>query len=67
MKVYTIATLVHTFLYFRTQIIQQTRRTLKEEPDIHARLMSVYPQGTFSMFIYIFVMLIALLDNRISS
>jgi hypothetical protein len=38
------ATLVHAFLYFRKQIWVQARRSLKEQPDIHARLMSRYRQ-----------------------
>ena len=38
------ATLVHAFLYFRKQIWVQARRSLHEQPDIHARLMSRYPQ-----------------------
>ncbi|KAJ7715381.1 small oligopeptide transporter [Mycena metata] len=38
------ATLMHAFLYFRKQIWVQSRRALHEQPDIHARLMSVYPQ-----------------------
>lgn len=38
------ATIVHTFLYFRKQIWVQARRSLHEQPDIHARLMSRYPQ-----------------------
>lgn len=38
------ATLVHTLLYFRKQIWVQARRSLKEQPDIHARLMSKYRQ-----------------------
>lgn len=38
------ATLMHTFLYFRKQIWVQARRSMHEQPDIHARLMSVYPQ-----------------------
>lgn len=38
------ATLVHTFLYFRKQIWVQARRSLSEQPDIHARLMTKYPQ-----------------------
>jgi OPT family small oligopeptide transporter len=38
------ATLMHAFLYFRKQIWVQARRALHEQPDIHARLMSVYPQ-----------------------
>ncbi|KAI0052774.1 small oligopeptide transporter [Auriscalpium vulgare] len=38
------ATLTHTFLYYRKQIWTQARRSLSEQPDIHARLMAVYPQ-----------------------
>lgn len=38
------ATLMHTFLYFRKQIWVQSRRSMHEQPDIHARLMSKYPQ-----------------------
>ena len=38
------ATIVHTFLYFRKQIWTQARRAMHEQPDIHARLMSKYPQ-----------------------
>ncbi|KAH9944677.1 OPT oligopeptide transporter [Amylocystis lapponica] len=38
------STLVHTILYFRKQIWTQSRRSMSEQPDIHARLMSVYTQ-----------------------
>ncbi|KIP02879.1 hypothetical protein PHLGIDRAFT_130482 [Phlebiopsis gigantea 11061_1 CR5-6] len=38
------ATIVHVFLYYRKQIMIQARRSLAEQPDIHARLMSQYPQ-----------------------
>jgi len=38
------ATIVHTVLFFRKQIWLQSRRSLKEQPDVHARLMSVYPE-----------------------
>ncbi len=38
------STLVHSFLYFRKQIWVQSRRSLSEQPDIHARLMSRYKQ-----------------------
>lgn len=38
------ATIMHTILYFRKQIWVQSRRSLSEQPDIHARLMSKYPQ-----------------------
>jgi len=36
------AILVHTFLYFRKQIWVQARKSLNEQPDIHARLMARY-------------------------
>ncbi|KAG6856129.1 hypothetical protein H0H87_007188, partial [Tephrocybe sp. NHM501043] len=39
------ATLTHAFLFFRKQIWTQARRAMKEQPDIHARLMSRYPQA----------------------
>ncbi|KAH9840538.1 OPT oligopeptide transporter protein-domain-containing protein [Rhodofomes roseus] len=38
------STIVHTVLYFRRQIWVQSRRSLSEQPDIHARLMNRYPQ-----------------------
>ncbi|KAI0331596.1 OPT oligopeptide transporter [Cubamyces sp. BRFM 1775] len=38
------ATIMHTILYFRKQIWVQSRRSLSEQPDVHARLMSKYPQ-----------------------
>ncbi|KAI1791295.1 OPT oligopeptide transporter [Ganoderma leucocontextum] len=38
------STLMHTILYFRKQIWVQSRRSMSEQPDIHARLMSRYPQ-----------------------
>ncbi|KAL0573516.1 hypothetical protein V5O48_008437, partial [Marasmius crinis-equi] len=38
------ATLSHCFLYYRKQIWRQARRSLREQPDIHARLMSQYLQ-----------------------
>jgi hypothetical protein len=38
------ATLMHTALYFRKQIWVQARRSLSEQPDIHAKLMSKYRQ-----------------------
>ena len=38
------ATLSHTYLYYRKQIWNQARRPLSEQPDIHARLMSVYKE-----------------------
>ena len=38
------ATIVHTVLYFRRQIWTYTRRSLNEQEDIHARLMSKYKQ-----------------------
>ncbi|KZP16460.1 small oligopeptide transporter [Athelia psychrophila] len=38
------ATFVHALLFFRKQIWTQSRRSIDEHPDIHARLMSKYKQ-----------------------
>ncbi|KAI0342190.1 OPT oligopeptide transporter [Trametopsis cervina] len=38
------STIVHTFIYYRKQIWTQARRSIHEQADIHARLMSKYPQ-----------------------
>jgi hypothetical protein len=38
------ATLTHTFLYYRKHLVIHARRSLSEQPDIHARLMSVYKE-----------------------
>ena len=38
------ATVTHTLLYYGKQIRNQARRSLSEQPDIHARLMSVYEE-----------------------
>lgn len=37
------ATITHTILYFRKQIWAQSRKSLSEQEDIHARLMARYP------------------------
>lgn len=49
------STLVHAFLYFRKQIWVQARRSLHEQPDIHARLMSRYRQVPHWWYIIIFL------------
>jgi OPT family small oligopeptide transporter len=49
------ATVVHTLLYYRRQIMTQARRSLKEQPDIHARLMSQYTQVPHWWYSIIFV------------
>ncbi|KAG6914552.1 hypothetical protein DXG01_016661 [Tephrocybe rancida] len=54
------ATLVHTFLYFRKQIWVQSRRTLSQQPDIHARLMSRYPQVPEWWYLTIFLSMFAI-------
>jgi len=38
------AIVMHIFLYYRKQIGVQARRSMSEQPDIHARLMSVYKE-----------------------
>ncbi|KAF9042221.1 small oligopeptide transporter [Panaeolus papilionaceus] len=54
------ATLMHAFLYFRKQIWVQARRSLHEQPDIHARLMSRYPQVPEWWYAVIFLSMFAL-------
>ncbi|KAK7019514.1 OPT oligopeptide transporter [Favolaschia claudopus] len=49
------ATITHAFLFFRKQIWTQARRAMHEQPDIHARLMSVYPQVPEWWYATIFV------------
>ncbi|KAI0809297.1 OPT oligopeptide transporter protein-domain-containing protein [Irpex lacteus] len=53
------ATIVHVFLYYRKQIMIQARRSLAEQPDIHARLMSHYPQVPEWWYLCIFVLMFA--------
>ena len=48
------ATIMHTILYFRKQIWIQSRRSLNEQPDIHARLMSRYRQVPTWWYLCIF-------------
>ncbi|KAJ7160554.1 small oligopeptide transporter, partial [Mycena crocata] len=54
------ATLMHAFLYFRKQIWVQSRRALHEQPDIHARLMSRYPQVPEWWYIILFLSMFVL-------
>jgi len=49
------ATLMHCFLYFRKQIWVQARRSMDEQPDIHARLMARYPQVPEWWYLIIFL------------
>lgn len=50
------ATLTHAFLYFRKQIWKQARRSMNEQPDIHARLMARYRQVPEWWYLCIFRM-----------
>ncbi|KAI6095502.1 OPT oligopeptide transporter protein-domain-containing protein [Pisolithus croceorrhizus] len=54
------ATLTPTFLHFDKQIMMQVWRSLGEQPDIHARLMSVYPQVPDWWYLVLFVIMCAL-------
>ncbi|KAF7355477.1 OPT oligopeptide transporter [Mycena sanguinolenta] len=49
------ATITHAFLFFRKQIWTQSRRAMHEQPDIHARLMAVYPQVPEWWYLIIFI------------
>jgi len=51
------ATITHTFLYYRKQIWVQARRSLQEQPDIHARLMSKYPQVPDWWYMVVFLIM----------
>ncbi|KAG1903462.1 OPT oligopeptide transporter protein-domain-containing protein [Suillus fuscotomentosus] len=51
------ATLMHAFLFFRKQIWVQSRRSMHEQPDIHARLMSKYKQVPEWWYMIIFVLM----------
>ena len=50
---------MHVFLYYRKQIVTQARRSLAEQPDIHARLMSQYPQVPEWWYLCIFLSMFA--------
>ncbi|KAF5343654.1 hypothetical protein D9758_014690 [Tetrapyrgos nigripes] len=49
------ATLTHAFLFYRKQIWRQARRSMHEQPDIHARLMAHYPQVPEWWYVIIFL------------
>ncbi|KAF5319633.1 hypothetical protein D9619_008684 [Psilocybe cf. subviscida] len=53
------ATLTHAALFYRKQIWTQARRSMHEQPDIHARLMAVYPQVPEWWYATIFVIMFA--------
>ncbi|KAF9444401.1 OPT oligopeptide transporter [Macrolepiota fuliginosa MF-IS2] len=49
------ATLTHAFLFFRKQIWTQARRSMHEQPDIHARLMARYAQVPEWWYLLVFI------------
>ncbi|PBK98438.1 OPT oligopeptide transporter [Armillaria gallica] len=49
------ATVTHSFLYFRAHIMRHSRLSLQEQPDIHARLMSYYPQVPSWWYAIVFI------------
>ncbi|KAH7922257.1 OPT oligopeptide transporter [Leucogyrophana mollusca] len=51
------ATIMHAILFFRKQIWTQSRRSMHEQADIHARLMSKYAQVPEWWYIIIFVIM----------
>ncbi|CAL1707442.1 unnamed protein product [Somion occarium] len=51
------STLMHTFLFFRKQIWIQSRRSMHEQPDIHARLMSRYNQVPDWWYVIVFIVM----------
>jgi OPT family oligopeptide transporter len=53
------ATLSHALFYFRKQIWAQSKRSLREMPDIHARLMSKYKEVPDWWYAMIFLSMFA--------
>lgn len=51
------ATITHAFFFFRKQIWAQSRRSIDEQPDIHARLMARYRQVPEWWYLVIFVVM----------
>ncbi|KIK34782.1 hypothetical protein CY34DRAFT_812696 [Suillus luteus UH-Slu-Lm8-n1] len=51
------ATITHAVLFFRKQIWAQSRRSIDEQPDIHARLMARYRQVPEWWYLVIFVIM----------
>ncbi|EIW77497.1 OPT oligopeptide transporter [Coniophora puteana RWD-64-598 SS2] len=51
------ATITHAFLFFRKQIWTQSRRSMDEQPDVHARLMSKYRQVPEWWYMIIFLVM----------
>ena len=45
------ATITHAIIYFRKPIKIHFKRSLQEQPDIHARLMANYRQGKQTIFV----------------
>ncbi|KAI5123225.1 hypothetical protein M0805_001314 [Coniferiporia weirii] len=63
---------VHTFLWYRHDIVRQFRRSLKDQRDVHSRLMSVYPEvphywyGAIALIAFIFaVITIEVFDTKL--
>ncbi|KAE8249351.1 hypothetical protein A4X13_0g5242 [Tilletia indica] len=52
--------LVHVYLYHGKEIVNQFKSSLKNEPDIHARLMSRYKEVPNAWYIATFVVSVAL-------
>jgi OPT family oligopeptide transporter len=61
------AVVVHTFLWYRHDIIRQLRRSLKDETDIHAHLMSKYPEAPRWWYIAlgVFSFVVGVIGNEI--
>ncbi|KAJ7055027.1 OPT oligopeptide transporter [Mycena amicta] len=47
------AIFTHTFLWFGRDIVRRFRTTLKDERDIHSRLMQRYPEVPYSWYLFV--------------
>lgn len=52
------STVTHGIIYLRKPTLMHFRRSLQEQPDVHARLMTKYAQGTSESFVSLRVLLI---------
>ncbi|KAG6814032.1 hypothetical protein H0H92_003882 [Tricholoma furcatifolium] len=61
-----VSVLVHTFLWFRHDIARRFRSSLKDERDVHSRLMLSYPEVPIWWFVALFVVCFVLILVTVS-
>ncbi|KAG6866881.1 hypothetical protein C0991_008818 [Blastosporella zonata] len=61
-----VSTFVHTYLWFRRDIVRRFRSSLKDERDVHSRLMLQYPEVPHWWFGILFVICFVVLLVTVS-